>query len=425
MIAAVVALAKLERNLIAGHEAHQTQALIHEPFIRRSIFNLTIFARIEDSRYSTAQAILTQLLANLVSPISGEPAAQRTADGHLHLYLSGKREDDVVIRLLDSADLQVNTATLHLIANLTRNSLTRLRLLLEPAGLQWCTRILVRMEEWHKSADDGRFELACGIFIPFITAGLQGEVFGKLAAHGEPITPSQMTVLKLLDSRLSSTSTSSDLQHPVSAQTPVNGSPSNAFLVPLFHLFSAYALTSIRSKADDVRLPLVFEALVLVSQCLSSIGLRLQARLDSNKHEVASTGSSNTGLSTSSSDPEDEEIIAECRSPDDDRGIVQSLIGESISYPQPTPGLSSSELLSGLNDLLPRVKPGTSPPSAPGGATNPLAPLAGLKRDLVQLLGILSFGDRQVGDLVRQHGGVHLVLGMTEVDESNPCKWPV
>ena len=54
-------------------------------------------------------------------------------------------------------------------------------------------------------------------------------------------------------------------------------------------------------------------------------------------------------------------------------------------------------------------------------STSEAAPLSSVKRNLVRLLGILTFEDTAVGDLVREYDGVHLILSMTEVDELNPC----
>ena len=79
-----------------------------------------------------------------------------------------------------------------------------------------------------------------------------------------------------------------------------------------------------------------------------------------------------------------------------------------------------SDLLGRLDKLIPRVKPGTQPTHRL--SSDQAAPIASLKRLLVQLLGILTFDDNAAGDLVRECGGVHLILGLTEVDEMNPCK---
>lgn len=88
----------------------------------------------------TLQAILTQLLSNLISPVNSSARAQNRSDQCLQLYLSGKREDDVIMyaitsnmgfmlkcrRLLDSAEPRVNRTTIHLLSNLIRDTPSRL-----------------------------------------------------------------------------------------------------------------------------------------------------------------------------------------------------------------------------------------------------------------------------------------------------------
>lgn len=68
------------------------------------------------------QAMMTQLLSNMISPVSDE---SQNTDQVLAIYLSGKREDDVISRLLDSRDQGTNIATLHLLNNITRASPSR------------------------------------------------------------------------------------------------------------------------------------------------------------------------------------------------------------------------------------------------------------------------------------------------------------
>jgi len=68
------------------------------------------------------QAMMTQLLSNLISPSDTDYHTNRL----LSLYLSGRREDDVISRLLDSRDPLTNVATLHLLNNITRTSVDRL-----------------------------------------------------------------------------------------------------------------------------------------------------------------------------------------------------------------------------------------------------------------------------------------------------------
>lgn len=84
----------------------------HAPDIRRLIFNVTTFSRIEDEDCEfddstriiahvsvfSLQATLAQLLCNLVSPVDNDDAsAKELADSQLAIYLSGNREDDVVM----------------------------------------------------------------------------------------------------------------------------------------------------------------------------------------------------------------------------------------------------------------------------------------------------------------------------------------
>lgn len=101
-----------------------------------------------------------------------------------------------------------------------------------------------------------------------ISNDLHPILFQSLSTLDETISPSRSILLKILDSHLSST----DRQNP---------SPNpNGFLIPLFQSLSGYALASMRFKADDVRLPKIFEGLVLVCEGLSTIGLAVQGRRD-------------------------------------------------------------------------------------------------------------------------------------------------
>lgn len=62
--------------------------------------------------------------------------------------------------------------------------------------------------------------------------------------------------------------------------------------------------------------------------------------------------------------------------------------------------------------------------SAPGQTTLTADPkgFLYLKRDLIRLLGILSYHSKQVQDRVRLCGGIPAVLNCCVVDERNPCK---
>lgn len=83
----------------------------------------------------------------------------------------------------------------------------------------------------------------------------------------------------------------------------------------------------------------------------------------------------------------------------------------------------SQDMLRALNNFFPRTNPrNPSPPTATTTIQPELKPFSNLKRDLVRLLGVLTFNDTRVGDQVREYEGVQLVLSLTEIDEGNPCE---
>ena len=136
----------------------------------------------------------------------------------------------------------------------------------------------------------------CSIFTSYITSGLQSRLINILnppTSSGEPITPAQTSLLKIIDSHLSDT-------HPDTAE--------NTFLLPLFDRLQVYATGSFASGIDDARLPKVLEALVLVLESLGSIGLACQGRRDRNE------------------DGGEEELIV--NKMQSEEGIVGPLVGE-------------------------------------------------------------------------------------------------
>lgn len=68
---------------------------------------------------------------------------------------------------------------------------------------------------------------------------------------------------------------------------------------------------------------------------------------------------------------------------------------------------------------MPRLRPSPANPVSNDAPTE--RSLGGIKVSLIRLLGVLSYENTNVGDQVRNHGGIQLVLSMTEVDELNPC----
>ncbi|OXG16883.1 hypothetical protein C366_03678 [Cryptococcus neoformans Tu401-1] len=382
-------LAKMERNLVAGLLPFQIEAFKHEPQIRKFIFNITTFVRIEDSRFFTIHSIATQLLSNVLAPVNSSETATRHADAALRIYMSGNREDDVIIRLLDSRDPKTNHATLHLLNNLTRNSFPRLELLLAPTGMRWLAQLLGRMDEW-LDKEHNCFDLAATIFTSIISFSLHPRLFQLLSEPPEPITPSQTVFLKILDSTLSSL--------PASSPSPPIENYPNSFLHPLFNSLVQSSLPSLAQKADDPRLPKYLEGLVLVSEALGTIGLRVQERID--KAAAPAADQEDVELQMQGGEEQLIKAIKEPRS-----GIIRPL----------------TDMLRALNDFFPRTNPRNPSPATATMTVQPeLKPFSNLKRDLVRLLGVLTFNDTRVGDQVREYEGVQLVLSLTEIDEGNP-----
>jgi ataxin-10 len=226
---------------------------------------------------------------------------------------------------------------------------------------------------------------SCEIFTSFITSGLQSRLIDALnppTTSSEPITPAQTSLLKIVDSHLSA-------PHP--------NTFNDSFLLPLFNRLHVYAAGSLSSGLDDARLPKVLEALVLVLEGLGSIGLACQGRQD--RQEASG---------------QEEGIVREMQSKD---GVVGPIVGEWTAF-KLEQGLMS-DLLRKLQEFMPRLRPSPANPVSNDAPTE--RSLGGIKVSLVRLLGVLSYENTNVGDQVREHGGVQLVLSMTEVDELNPC----
>ncbi|WVQ81894.1 hypothetical protein IAT38_004021 [Cryptococcus sp. DSM 104549] len=200
-----LAFAKLERNAVVGLQPFQLHAAKHESAIRNLIFNITTSTRIADSRFFTLIKVLTQLLSNIISPSSRNAGADALANKYLHLYVSGNRKFDIIVRILDSEEPGTHAAVLHLLRNVTRDTRTpRLRLLFQPTGIRWCAKILARMGDWLNTTNHDLYELGSSIFNLFISQNLQSSLFSDLREHGQVVTPYQTVLLRLIDTSLAS-----------------------------------------------------------------------------------------------------------------------------------------------------------------------------------------------------------------------------
>jgi len=135
----------------------------------------------------------------------------------------------------------------------------------------------------------------------------------------------------------------------------------------------------------DARLPHVFKAIILLNQCTISI---LLSEADLTTREARFRDSLLTR-------PQFVEVITEC--------------------------------LRLLDAFFPRILWGKIQPSytqasplANSSVATDLAAFSYMKRDLVQLLGILCYQQKDVQDRVRSCGGILVVLNLCVVDERNP-----
>lgn len=247
------------------------------------------------------------------------------------------------------------------------------------------------MDDWHATpSSENLFDLSVSLFTRFFTAGLQGELYDALSVPDETVTPSEVTLLKLLDAFL---------QRPHANPSPC---PST-FVIQAWRQTAGYAAASMRSGKDDARLPSVLAALVLETEILSTIALAVQARTDVRAKNP-----------TNSEDAQEE----------GEEELVRTVKGRSIPTTSIIPALV--DVLAATNAFLPRIKP--TPTTAQENAEFAKGTLtqkeiehafANVKRDLVRLLGVLSFADTEVGDQVRAAGGVELILSLCETDERN------
>jgi hypothetical protein len=61
-----------------------------------------------------------------------------------------------------------------------------------------------------------------------------------------------------------------------------------------------------------------------------------------------------------------------------------------------------------------------APPAPP--VPKPIAELCkGLKRDIIDLLTLLLHEGPSVQEIIRENGGIQLILSMSNIDDDNPC----
>ncbi|KAI0350670.1 hypothetical protein OH77DRAFT_1430661 [Trametes cingulata] len=452
LIALSVSLARFTRNLVAATPSNQKEAFVNEEAIRSLIYYYTSFQATQDASSFPATRVLSQALSNIVT--ENDALAQRLWTAYLNLP-----EERLILtisrlrRLFAHPDARTVSAAFVLVLNCLHDSPHRVELLTRsPRGPRVCLTMLDRIAclfEAEESTEEGRaFDIGYAIFKRIIEAGLVAELYVRLAVEDEIVTPHQTTLLKLVDSYLHGSQRAHELA--LSRRPGTDRGSLFDMLATSFLKLSSYAQDSIRraipsgsvspdkkagthSPAEtevdapplqnlDLLLPKVCEALVLVTECLTTVALRAEEAAAARAAVIPPppelVGSS----------PKDILVAATATT---GQGFVECLIetlrlvdafvprityGKAVK--RPVPPEAADAPLQGRGAAS-SANEGGIPPEPTQDAKRAQA-FAHVKRDLVRLLGILASENRAVQDRVRESGGIPLVMNMCVVDDYNP-----
>ncbi|KAI9464612.1 spinocerebellar ataxia type 10 protein domain-containing protein [Lactarius psammicola] len=394
----IVSFAKFTRNLVADVPFNQKNAFIIEPHIRQLIYLYTAWTKEGDESTFTITRILAQTLSNLVT------GNQELLDQFWDVQMQLSQEKSILIRLTGIPDPRTLMSVLVLVTNCIYDNHKRgYALVTTSIGVRVCVSILDRLEgplDRPESGDEEKvFELGYGLFSRLFHLGLFPEIYRRTSMQDEVISPTQTTLLKLVDSFLQSV--------PASFLDEGDHLRNLAgFLASTFLVQAEIGRRAIQQQSSggavDLQLSGVCVALVLLSTSLSSILLA----------ERENGGGETTEPDLVSMTLPCVDAISGCRSPTGS-GFIESLL----------------ETLRTFDAFLPRVNFGKVKPSYPqhgnggGGVPAQSAGEAGfsyLKRDLVRLLGILCYNNEVMQDRVRVCGGIPVVLNLCVIDDRNP-----
>ncbi|KAL7280860.1 hypothetical protein ACG7TL_005804 [Trametes sanguinea] len=341
--------------------------------------------------------------------------------------------------------------------NLPEEQLVLTELLVtSPRGPRICLTMLDRIAslfEAEESSEEGRaFDIGYEIFQRVIEAGLVAELYTRLTVDDEVVTPHQTTLLKLVDSYLHG----SQRAHEVALASRPATDRGALFdvLIEAFLVLSSYTQTAINAalasghaspatESDattstgvephaiglpplqnlDLLLPKVCEALVLVTQCLTTVALRAE--------EAAATPNANAPVASKPVHPSPKRILAAAKAPSG-QGLVEGLIETLRLVDAFVPRITYGKLVKrpdapSAPEASEQGQSATSSEGAVGSdavddvrKAQVAQAFALVKRDLVRLLGILASENRAVQDRVRECGGIPVVMNLCVVDDYNP-----
>ncbi|KAJ9125680.1 hypothetical protein QFC22_000642 [Naganishia vaughanmartiniae] len=412
----IVQLARVTRDMLAGLAKAKAIVLPCEPFMRSIIYRITTFDRIKDEEMIPAQRAIIQALSNLVSPVDDDTA--EWVFPLWQMYNTGSREDAIMLRALDSDDAMTIMSCIMLTINFVRADDKVTKSLgtseLRPLVAKMIHKIGAYSEAEGGTMEERCFHLGYQLFSMLFQNDMQSLLFSILSDPNEPVTPSQTTLLQLLDGYHHN----ADWDAGTSTPSQRNG---YSFLIPTFFTMADYAIAAMtpsiarteqdqQTLDDDPKLPKVFEACILVCQCMITVCLA----------ETEHAAQTAKGL-----------LSAIRTAREGDKHFISVLIGESASITQGKTTaklihLPALDLLRTTESFIPRVKPfrpndASSTESSDGA--NGLAGFAPLKRDLVQLAGLLANDDKAIQDQIRECGGMQVILSMCVTDDRNPRKY--
>ncbi|KAJ2919512.1 hypothetical protein MD484_g885, partial [Candolleomyces efflorescens] len=331
------------------------------------------------------------------------------------------------VRSLFTSNQNLVAALWETYLSLPEDQVILMKLLAKSAiGVRICISLLddmLKLFEADEESEGGKaFNVGYAIFTRLIEEGTVPDLYKKFTMPDEIITPHQTTLLKLVDSYLQSIQLDISTTPEVAIlQTHVSLGP---FLAKRFFTLSNYAQTSMQKalgngKASpssskgiggssspapnlgphtteppaelDVMLPKVCEALVLVTQCVTTIAL------EAEEHKGVQFAE---GSVASISNMKDFFIDVRYSS----QGLIENLI----------------ETLRLLDLFLPRIYFGKPVPSSAAAPKVDPTGFLYVKRDLVRLLGALAHESRGVQDRTRNANGIPVVMNLCVIDERNP-----
>ncbi|UZJ51394.1 hypothetical protein CBS101457_000714 [Exobasidium rhododendri] len=457
--------ARIIRNAVAGSPEGQVACFKVVPLAISALWKTTAFALEGEENVQVLTRTLVQLLSNLITQnddlkecfwletllITGEEPSLGKSRGVADLF----------VRLLQSSDAMTSTSAQVLLLNCTLESDSRMRgIVTSTSGCKIIRSMLdtvaLLLDEDEKdeeteerqqvlqSSDSAidltfapgeqdllqrrkRFE-SLGVLYAFFTSLFDHHLFGQLFINLAPvdsgvdgvvpsvITSSQITLLKLLDSYLhfGATTYRDDILH-----NPQSIDDLTQLLVT-FEKLSSWAekvmAAAFKAQAEaevDSRLVQVHIGLILLLQCLITLGLTTE-REGRRNHPIGNVA---------------EKILLDMRTTSFVPSVISLLHTLAEFAPPVSPFKPATPQISSVS--APRGHTLTSTGIAATASADAIRKgpsLDNLKRDLVNIVGILSYercpGDKEqvraVQDKVRECGGLFDVLNMTQLDEHNP-----